>query len=100
METLVFASDGGTLDTFSWIGWIIIGGIAGWIASKIMGADAQMGILLNIVVGIVGAVLAGFLLSLIGLDTGGKIMTFIAAIAGACLLIWIVRMVTGGSRRV
>ena len=82
----------------SWgiIGWIILGGIAGWIASKIMGTDAQMGIGLNIVVGIVGGLLGGFLLSLIGLDVagGGLIFSMLTAILGAVILLWLVRMVT------
>jgi uncharacterized membrane protein YeaQ/YmgE (transglycosylase-associated protein family) len=50
--------------------WIIIGGIIGWIASMIMGTNAQQGLLLNIVVGIVGALLAGLLLTpLFGVGT-------------------------------
>ena len=53
------------------IGWIIIGGLAGWVASKIMKTDAQQGIILNIVVGIVGAILAGFLLGVFGVDLDG-----------------------------
>ena len=82
----------------SWgiIGWIILGGIAGWIASKIMGTDAQQGIGLNIVVGIVGGLLGGFLLSLFGLDVagGGLIFSMLPAILGACILLWLVRLVT------
>jgi uncharacterized membrane protein YeaQ/YmgE (transglycosylase-associated protein family) len=83
------------------IGWIIIGGLAGWIASKIMGTDEQQGILLNIVVGIVGAFLGGLILGLV-MDTDGMgwILTFLTAIAGACLLLWIVGMVRGGRSRV
>ena len=50
--------------------WLIIGGVIGWIASLMMGTDAQQGILLNVVVGIVGAFLAGLLLSpLLGIGT-------------------------------
>ena len=56
---------------WGFLGWIILGGIAGWIASKIMKRDAQMGILLNIVVGIVGALLGGWLLSAFGVDVSG-----------------------------
>ncbi len=82
------------------IGWIIIGGLAGWIASKIMGKDEQMGLLMNIVVGIVGAFLGGLILSLV-MDTDGMgwILTFLTAIAGASLLLWIVGLVTGGRKR-
>jgi uncharacterized membrane protein YeaQ/YmgE (transglycosylase-associated protein family) len=86
--------------TLGIIAWIVIGGLAGWIASKIMKTDAQQGILLNIIVGIVGAFLGGLLLSLLGVDTdgGGLIFTFITAIAGACLLLFGVKALTGRSR--
>ena len=77
------------------IGWIIIGGLAGWIASKIMNTDAQQGIILNIVVGIIGALLGGWLLSLAGMDgTGGIIVSFLTALVGACILLFIVKAVT------
>lgn len=79
------------------IGWIILGGIAGWIASKIMGTDAQQGIGLNIVVGVVGGLLGGFLLSLAGVDAGGfgLILSMVTAIVGACILLWGVKAITG-----
>ncbi|WP_024801845.1 GlsB/YeaQ/YmgE family stress response membrane protein [Nocardia sp. BMG51109] len=79
------------------IGWIIIGGLAGWIASKFMGTDAQQGILLNIVVGVVGGLLGGFLLNLLGVDVagGGIIFSFLTCLAGAAILLWLVRLVTG-----
>ena len=81
------------------IGWLIIGGLAGWIASKIMGTDEQQGILLNIIVGIVGAFLGGLILGLVTDPDGfGIILSFLTAIAGACLLLWIVGMVRGRSR--
>ncbi|MEJ2753506.1 MAG: GlsB/YeaQ/YmgE family stress response membrane protein, partial [Chloroflexota bacterium] len=47
--------------------WILLGAVAGWLASMIMGRDAQMGALANIVVGIVGALIGGFLFNLVGL---------------------------------
>ncbi|MDV7132832.1 GlsB/YeaQ/YmgE family stress response membrane protein [Williamsia muralis] len=77
------------------IGYIIIGGIAGWIASKFMGTDKQMGILLNIVVGVLGAFLGGFLLSF-AFDTasGGWFFTFLTALLGAVILLAIVKAVT------
>jgi uncharacterized membrane protein YeaQ/YmgE (transglycosylase-associated protein family) len=78
------------------IGWIIIGGLAGWIASKFMGTDEQQGILLNIIVGVVGAFLGGLLLGLVvDTDGFGWILTFLTAIAGASLLLFIVKAVTG-----
>ncbi|MEV0435272.1 MULTISPECIES: GlsB/YeaQ/YmgE family stress response membrane protein [Nocardia] len=79
------------------IGWIIIGGLAGWIASKFMKTDAQQGILLNIVVGIVGGLLGGFILKLFGVDVEGAgwIFSFITCLAGACLLLFLVGLFTG-----
>lgn len=81
------------------LGWIIFGGIAGWIASKIMKTDAQQGIGLNIVVGVIGGLLGGFLLSLLGVDVagGGLIFSMLTAILGACVLLFGVRAIS--SRR-
>ncbi|MEU3471442.1 GlsB/YeaQ/YmgE family stress response membrane protein [Rhodococcus sp. 15-2388-1-1a] len=81
------------------VGWIIIGGLAGWIGSKIMKTDAQMGIILNIVVGIVGGLLGGFLLStFLDVEGGGIIFSFITCLIGACILLFLVKLVTGRSR--
>lgn len=81
------------------IGWIIIGGLAGWIGSKIMGTDASQGIVLNIVVGIVGGLLGGWLLRVFGFNVagGGLIFSFITCLLGAVILLWGVKAVT--SRR-
>ena len=72
--------------------WIILGGVAGWIASMIMKRDAQMGALANIIVGIVGAVLGGFLFNLVGLtgDTGLNLWTLFVAIVGSVVLLFLV----------
>lgn len=82
--------------TLSFIGWIIIGGLAGWIASKIKGTDAQMGLLLNIVVGVIGGLLGGFLLNLVGFDVagGGWIFSFLTCLLGAVILLTIVQFFT------
>ena len=79
----------------SFIAWIIIGGLSGWIASKIKGTDAQQGIFLNIVVGVIGGLLGGFLLSLFGVDvaSAGWIFSFITCLIGAVILLSIVRAV-------
>lgn len=81
--------------TLGFFGWIIIGGLAGWIASKIKGTDAQQGILLNVVVGVVGGLLGGWLLSLFGVDVagGGLIFSFITCLIGAVILISLVQLV-------
>lgn len=83
--------------SLGWIGWIIIGGLAGWIGSKVMGTDATMGIPANIIVGIIGGLIGGFLLGLVGFDVagGGWIFSFITALLGAVILLWIVKAVTG-----
>ncbi len=83
---------------------IIIGGILGWLASKVMRTDAQQGIFLNIVVGIVGALLAGFLISPLlgaGTITSGSfdIMSLIVSFLGALVLLAIVNMFRRGSVR-
>lgn len=74
--------------------WIIVGGIAGWLASLVMHTDASQGILLNIVVGIVGAFLGGFLFSLLGAApvTGFNIYSVLVATVGAIVLIGLYKM--------
>ncbi len=73
--------------------WIIFGAIVGWIASLIMKTD--QGPLVDIIVGIVGAVIGGWLMSAFGQPgvTGFNIWSFIVALIGAIVLIWIVRLV-------
>lgn len=75
------------------IGYIIIGGLAGWVASKIVKGGGS-GILMNIVIGVVGALLGGFLLSF-AFDTasGGWFFTFFTALLGSVILLWILGMV-------
>ncbi|MBA2492584.1 MAG: GlsB/YeaQ/YmgE family stress response membrane protein [Gammaproteobacteria bacterium] len=84
--------------------WIIIGGIIGWLASLVMKTDAQQGILLNIVVGIVGAFLGGLLLSpLFGVASMGQgnfsIPALFIAFLGAVILLAIVNLIRRGSVR-
>jgi uncharacterized membrane protein YeaQ/YmgE (transglycosylase-associated protein family) len=88
----------------TWILIIIIGGILGWLASIVMRTDAQQGILLNIVVGIVGAILGGLLLSpLIGgnsITTGDfSVMSLLTSFLGAVILLAIVNMFRRGRPR-
>ena len=82
------------------IGWIVIGGLAGWIGSKIQNRDAQMGIGLNIVVGIIGGLLGGWLLSVYGVDVagGGLFFSFLTCLLGAVILLWIINLVTSKRR--
>jgi uncharacterized membrane protein YeaQ/YmgE (transglycosylase-associated protein family) len=72
--------------------WIIIGALAGWIGSKIMGTDARQGGMANIVIGIIGAVVGGFITrAVMGDDAGnnGFIASFVVALVGACVVIGI-----------
>lgn len=83
---------------------LIVGGILGWLASIIMRRDAQQGIILNIVVGVVGALLAGFLITpLIGgapITSGAfDIRSLLASLLGAVVLLAIVNMFTRGRVR-
>ena len=83
----------------TWILIIVIGGILGWLASIVMRTDAQQGILLNIVVGIIGAVLGGLLLSPLiggGSITSGdfSIMSLLVSFLGALILLAIVNLFT------
>lgn len=72
--------------------WIIVGALAGWIASKIMGRDAQMGAVANIVVGIVGALIGGFIMNAIGAGgfTGFNLYSLLVAILGAVVLLFVI----------
>ncbi len=82
------------------VGWIaaIIGGVAGWLAEQFMKSD--MGLLMNIVLGVIGAAVASAILSFFGIHLGGWIGYLIAGFIGACLLIWIARAVRPTSRPV
>lgn len=76
---------------------IIMGGLAGWIASKIMHRDSQMGVPLNIVVGIIGAFIGNMVVSLFG--TGASITSFslagfLVALLGAVILLAIINVAT------
>jgi uncharacterized membrane protein YeaQ/YmgE (transglycosylase-associated protein family) len=72
--------------------WIVLGALAGWIASIIMGRNDQMGCLANIVVGIVGALIGGFVMQSFGAQgvTGFNIPSILVAVVGAVILLFIV----------
>lgn len=74
--------------------YIIFGGLVGWVASMIMGTDGQQGIILNVVVGVIGAALGSWIFSLLGIGgnvNGFNIGSFIVALVGAVVLIAIVK---------
>ena len=70
---------------------IIIGGIIGWVASLIMKVESQMGIIANIIVGIVGSGLGHFLAGLVGLEAYGPVASVAVGVGGAVLLIVILQ---------
>jgi uncharacterized membrane protein YeaQ/YmgE (transglycosylase-associated protein family) len=80
----------------SFLIYIIFGGIVGWVASMLMGTDGQQGIILNIVVGIVGAVLGSWIFGLLGIGgaiTGFNLGSFVVALIGAVVLIALLKAV-------
>ena len=80
------------------ISWIIVGALAGWIASMIMKTDASMGALANIVVGIIGAFVGGWIVSLFGIDVSSgaiRIESILTAVLGAVVLLAIVKALGG-----
>ncbi|QIK78475.1 GlsB/YeaQ/YmgE family stress response membrane protein [Sphingomonas piscis] len=78
--------------------WLVVGGICGWLASIIMRTDGQQGIILNIVVGIIGAVIAGLLFGA-NINDGITVMSFVYSLIGAIILLAIVNLVRRGSVR-
>jgi len=70
---------------------LIIGGIVGWIASIVMKTNAQMGLVANVLVGVVGSALGFWVFGLLGLAPSGSILRFVVAIIGAAVLIFILQ---------
>jgi len=77
--------------------WIIFGGIVGWVGSIIMGTDGQQGIILNIVVGIIGAFLGGYIMNYLGEGgvSGFNLYSFMVALIGAVVLLALLKLVRG-----
>ena len=74
----------------NWLSWIIFGGLAGWVASIISKKNENMGMMKNIIVGIVGSWVGGFLMSFLGAPgvTGFNLRSCAVAIIGSCALLW------------
>ncbi|MDT8306712.1 MAG: GlsB/YeaQ/YmgE family stress response membrane protein [Anaerolineae bacterium] len=75
------------------VSWIIFGGLAGWVASLVTGRNERQGCLMNIIVGIVGAFIGGFLVELLGggeMDFSFDLTSFIVAVVGAVVLLFLV----------
>lgn len=79
-----------TLTSVGWVGYIIIGAIAGWLAGKIVRGGGD-GLLMNIVIGVAGALIGGFLLSFfVNTAGGGWWFTLFTAVLGSVILLWVV----------
>jgi uncharacterized membrane protein YeaQ/YmgE (transglycosylase-associated protein family) len=83
-----------TMDIINIILWIVFGALAGWLASLIMRTDASMGAGANIIVGIIGALIGGFIMNALGGEgvTGFNIYSLLVAIGGAVILLFLVRI--------
>ena len=72
------------------IWWLVVGLIAGWLTGKIMGGGG--GMLMDIIIGLIGALAGGFLMSLLGFKSeGGMVYTILVAVLGAVILTWLYR---------
>jgi len=84
-----------------WIAWIILGGLAGWVASILTKNNGQMGLVKNVIVGIIGALAGSWILGLLG-GTDPltfSFQTFLIAVGGAVVLLFLLNLVTGKGRR-
>lgn len=78
--------------------WLVVGGVVGWLASLVMRTDAQQGIVLNVVVGIVGAFIASWLFGG-SINQAITVTTFVASLVGAIILLAIVNLLRRGALR-
>ena len=78
------------------LAWIVLGGLAGWVGSMIMGTNKRMGMLANILVGIVGSVIGGWVFNYFGNYgvTGFNLYSFAVALVGSCILLFIAKIAT------
>lgn len=78
--------------------WLVVGGIVGWLASLVMKRDGSQGIILNVVVGIIGALIAGWIFGG-GINQAITLMTFLYSLIGAIILLAVVNLFTRGKAR-
>lgn len=90
------------MDLGGFLGTIVIGGLAGWVASMIMNTNASMGAFANIIVGIVGAIIGNFILGTFFNDAGTSgftLRSFFVALLGAVILLFVVKLFRGRGNR-
>jgi len=88
------------MDGMSLIAWLVVGAIAGWLASLVMKTNREQGLIMDIIVGIVGAFIGGFIFDALNLGgdvTGINIVSILVAFIGAIVLLAILRAVSGRS---
>ncbi len=85
------------MDQMGWLAWIVVGAISGWLASIVMKTNREQGLIMDIIVGIVGALVGGFLFNQFGTAgvTGFNIWSVFVAFIGAVVLLGLLRLVTG-----
>jgi uncharacterized membrane protein YeaQ/YmgE (transglycosylase-associated protein family) len=85
------------LDPWGILAWLVVGIIAGWLAGVVMKGSGY-GVIGDLIIGLIGAVIGGFLFSLVGASYG-LLGSIVVAFIGACILIAVVRLVRGGRAR-
>ncbi len=77
--------------------WVVVGGLAGWVASKIMKTDAEQGAIGNIIIGILGAVIGGVIITAIGGRgfSGFNLWSFLVALLGSVILLYLIKYFRG-----
>jgi uncharacterized membrane protein YeaQ/YmgE (transglycosylase-associated protein family) len=80
-----------------WLSFIVLGGLAGWLASIVMHTNGSQGIILNIIVGVIGASIGGYLFNMFGGAgvTGFNLYSLMVATVGAVVLIWLFKLIRG-----
>lgn len=77
------------------IAWLVLGAFSGWIANRLMGKNISTGLLDNIIIGIIGAFIGGFVFNFLGAQTitGFNLHSIFVSVVGACILLWIINKI-------
>ncbi len=88
------------MDAMNIVGWVVLGGLAGWIASKFVGTDERQGLVGNIIAGVLGGVVGGWVFSLMGGAgvTGFNVWSLLVAVVGAMIVLLIWKVVSGNKK--
>ena len=77
------------------VAWLVLGALSGWIANRLMGKSSSSGLIDNIIIGIIGAFIGGFVFNFLGAQTitGLNLHSIFVSVVGACILLWIVNKI-------